>query len=195
MEFPINIIHIIIKYIGYNAQMIHNWDDAELEQYYKEYVYDVPLNYGYWTDYEMVSYYTPAQSSLTTYQLRQICQKFRKLTGVWSHEFIHDGLISITFTEKFNQLIKLPNGIKYVKFGWKFNQPVKLPDQLYEVKFGGKFNQPIELPDQLKFVEFGYDFNQRVKLPHNIAVVRYYTRCLVRITDEHGDCLVPRRPN
>ena len=82
-----------------------------------------------------------------------------------------EGLKSVIFGHNFNKKIKLPEGLKSVKFGLYFNQKIELPKELQIVEFGSRFNQEIKLPEGLEIIKFGENFNQKIKLPDKLESV------------------------
>lgn len=188
----LDIVHIVIEYVGYDPKLMTTWDDCHLGLFYKNYTYVIPFNKPktYKSDMYTVCHHG---SGLTDSEVANVCKKFRKLDGIWSPDFIHDRLTEARFCWSFNQPITLPFGLRRIEFKYYFNQPIGLPETLEVVIFGYSFNHPVELPANLHTVVFGYRFNHRVRLPANLQKLEYHTSRLFRIATEHGGELVPRR--
>ena len=84
-----------------------------------------------------------------------------------------NNLTHLTFGNCFNQPLALPNSLTHLTFGYSFNQSINLPNSLTHLTFGFSFNQPINLPDDLTHLTFGYQFNQPIDLPNNLKYLTF----------------------
>ena len=89
---------------------------------------------------------------------------------------LHDGLKSVRFGHNFNQEVKLPERLESVIFGCDFNQEIKLPEGLKSIKFGWCFNKKVKLPEGLKSIKLDYSFNKKIKLPEGLKVISIYEK-------------------